>query len=93
MLSHTSRFRGDVAAVLNRLTGEGVISSYRTNIEGQQRPKRLQVAVQGPDNGAAEDVEARVKDGLASLHNDVAVALENKPTFSSKLADDLGGFA
>ena len=91
---HPKRFRGDVNVALNRLVGEGVIASYRTNIHGQARPERLEVTVDpSAEDKPAETIEATVREALAPLHQDVAVVVANKPAISSKLADDLGGFA
>jgi hypothetical protein len=89
-----ARFRGDVAAVLNRLAHEGLIAGYRTNCETGQVPERLEVTVDPPDDDKPnEQIQGAVREALAPLHQDVAVVVANKPALSSKLADELGGFA
>jgi hypothetical protein len=68
--------RGDINLVLNRLVGQGVIASYRTNFDTVEAHQGPHVTVTAPPSRAPDDVRLRVMDALAAVAVGVGLTVE-----------------
>ncbi len=70
--------RGDVNLVLNRLIGQGVIASYRTNFDTVDAHQEPHVTVTAPASRSPDDVQLLVMDALAAVAVGIGLTVERE---------------
>ncbi len=68
--------RGDIASVLNRLVGQGVIASYRTNFDAPEVQHGPHVTVTIADGRSPEDVRVLVISALMEVAIGIDLTVE-----------------
>jgi hypothetical protein len=66
----------DVIATLNRLVGEGVITSFQTQLFDKDRSDKPDVAVAVADLGRCDEVLRQVQEALEPLGMDLIVVVD-----------------